>query len=153
MRAIVLFLAAATATAGIAAAGEIYVTRDAKGNLVYTDKPQALPAQKANVRSSSTDPAEVEARQAEQMKRYAADDETRTQAAAAAADSRKAATLSVEDRAKRCADARQRYEAVMQSHRLFEESPDGQRRYLESSEIDAARADAKKVMDEFCRDQ
>ena len=149
MRAFVL-LAAVMATAGTVAAGEIYVTRDAKGNLVYTDTPQSIPAEKLKVHSSSTDPAEVQARYAEQMKRYAADDQDSAQTAAAAADSRKAAALNAEDRAKRCAEARQRYDAVMQSHRLFEESPDGERRYLDSAEIDAARADARKVMDEFC---
>lgn len=149
MRAFVL-LAAIVATAGTADAGEIYVTRDAKGNLVYTDTPQSIPAEKLKVRSSSTDPAEVQARYAEQMKRYAADDQGKAQAAAAATDSKKAAAMSADDRAKRCTEARQRYDAVMQSHRLFEQSPDGERRYLDSAEIDAVRADAKKVMDEFC---
>lgn len=149
MRAFVL-LAAIVAAAGTAAAGEIYVTRDAKGNPVYTDTPQSIPAEKLKVRSSSTDPAEVQARYAEQMKRYAADDQGKAQPAAAAAESSKAVALSAEDRAKRCTEARQRYDSVMQSHRLFEQLPDGERRYLDSAEIDAVRADAKKVMDEFC---
>lgn len=149
MREFVL-LAAVVATAGTAAAGEIYVTRDAKGNPVYTDTPQSIPAEKLNVRSSSTDPDEVRARYSEQMKRYTAEDRDEAQTAAATAESRKAAALSAEDRAKRCTEARQRYDAVMQSHRIFEQSPDGERRYLESAEIDAVRADAKKVMDEFC---
>lgn len=150
MRAFVLF-SAIVATAGTADAGDVYVTRDAKGNLVYTDTPQSIPAEKLKVRSSSTDPAEVQARYAEQMKRYAADDQGKAQAAAA--DSKKAAAMSADDRAKRCTEARQRYDAVMQSHRLFEQSPDGERRYLDSPEIDAVRADAKKVMDEFCGDR
>lgn len=149
MREFVL-LAAVVATAGTAAAGEIYVTRDVKGNPVYTDTPQSIPAEKLNVRSSSTDPDEVRARYSEQMKRYTAEDKEEAQTAAATAESRKAAALSAEDRAKRCTEARQRYDAVMQSHRIFEQSPDGERRYLESAEIDAVRADAKKVMDEFC---
>ena len=149
MRAIVLILTI-MATVGIAAAGEIYVTRDAKGNTVYTDTPQTIPAEKLKVQNSSSDPAEVQARYAEQMKQYSADDQERTQAAATAAEARKAATLNAEDRAKRCTEARQRYDALMQSHRIFEQSPDGERRYLDSEEIDAVRADAKQVVDEYC---
>ncbi len=38
----------------------------------------------------------------------------------------------------------------MSSYRLYEEGPDGERRYLTSEEIDTARANAKKMMDEFC---
>jgi hypothetical protein len=42
----------------------------------------------------------------------------------------------------------------MNARRLYEpgSSPD-ERRYLDSNEIDAARADAKKLMDEFCAGQ
>jgi hypothetical protein len=61
--------------------------------------------------------------------------------------------LSAEDKAKRCADARNRYQAVMSSYRLYVTGPEGERRYLDSAEIDAARIDAKKVMDEFCSGQ
>lgn len=152
MRAIVV-LSALVATAGVAAAGEIYVTRDAQGNPVYTDKPQAIPAEKLKVRSASSDPAEVEARYAEQIKQFSSADQARAQAASSAADTKKAAGLSAEDRAKRCTDSRERYQALMTSHRIYEESPDGERRYLDSAEIDTARADAKKVMDEFCGGQ
>lgn len=150
MRAMLTILSAALAMAGGAAAGEIYVTRDAKGNVVYTDTPQSIPAEKLKVRSASTDPAEVQARYAEEMKRYSEDDRERTKAAATAAEARKAATLNAEDRSQRCTEARERYDAVMQSHRLYEQSPDGERRYLDSEEIDAVRADAKKVVDEYC---
>ena len=69
MRAMLTILSAVLAMAGGAAAGEIYVTRDAKGNAVYTDTPQSIPAEKLKVRSASTDPAEVQARYAEQMER------------------------------------------------------------------------------------
>ena len=40
----------------------MYVVTDAKGNRVYTDRPQTLPAQKAGIQSTPTDPAEVQAR-------------------------------------------------------------------------------------------
>jgi hypothetical protein len=150
MRATLTILAALATMAGSASAGDIYVTRDAQGKPVYTDTPQAIPAERLKVHSSSTDPAEVQARYDEQMKRYSADDDARAKSAATTADAKKAAALSAEDKAQRCGEARNRYAAVMQSYRLYEESPEGERRYLSNEEIDLARADAKKVMDEFC---
>ena len=56
----------------------------------------------------------------------------------------------VDEGLKRCVEARTRYEATLNAIRLYEEGPDGQRRYLSSEEIDSARADAKKTGDEFC---
>ena len=151
MRAIMLL--AAAVLAGTAGAGEVYVTKDAQGNPVYTDTPQTVPAQKLDVRTSSTDPAQVQSRYSEEMKKYAADDAAASKAAATQADAAKAQALSAEDKAKRCAEARTRYQAVMSSYRLYVTGPDGQQRYLDSAEIDAARIDAKKVMDEFCGGQ
>ena len=42
--------------------GEVYVVKDAKGNPVYTDRPEQLPAERLDVRSSQTDPVEVQTR-------------------------------------------------------------------------------------------
>jgi hypothetical protein len=151
MRAIMLL--SAMVLAGTAGAGEVYVTRDAQGRPIYTDTPQTVPAQKLDVRTSSTDPVQVQSRYAEEMKKYAADDASAGKAAATQADASKAQALSAEDKAKRCAEARTRYQAVMSSYRLYVTGPEGERRYLDSAEIDAARIDAKKVMDEFCGGQ
>jgi Domain of unknown function (DUF4124) len=148
-----LTLLAALMVTGSAGAGEVYVTRDAQGNPVYTDTPQSIPAQKLDIRSSSTDPAEVQARYEEQMQRQSADAAAKAKSAAATTDAGRARELTAEDRAKRCVEARQRYEAVMGSYRVYEEGPDGERRYLSSAEIDTARADARQLMDQFCSDQ
>ena len=135
---------------GVATGGEVYVTRDAKGNPIYTDRPATLPAEKLGVQSSSTDPAEVQARYDEQMKKYAADSDSSAKAKSQAAETAKARELTAEDRANRCVEARSRYEATMNAIRVYEEGPDGQRRYLSSEEIDTTRANARKAMDEFC---
>lgn len=135
---------------GVAVGGEVYVTRDASGNPVYTDRPATLPAEKLGVKSSSSDPAEVQARYDDEMKKYSADSDAAAKARAQAADTAKAREITAEDRAKRCVEARTRYEATLNAIRLYEEGPDGQRRYLSSEEIDGARADAKKTVDEFC---
>ncbi len=145
-----LKIVAGLVLAGVAWGGEVYVVTDAQGNRVYTDRPQTLPAERIGVRSSSTDPAEVQARYDEQMKRYAAEDEALEQKQAQAADESRAGALSAEDLAKRCVDSRQRYEAYMNAVRLYEQGPDGGRRFLSGEELDAARNDAKRTMDEFC---
>ncbi len=132
-------------------ASEVYRTKDAKGQLVYTDKPVTLPAEKLDVKSSSTDTVEVQKRQEDQMKRYSEGEQSRSDAAVKAADARKASELSATDRAKRCQDARDRYQAYMNSSRLYEPgASESERRYLSDAEIDAARETAKKTMDEFC---
>ncbi len=135
---------------GAALAGEVYVTRDASGTPVYTDRPATLPAEKLGVKSSSTDASEVQARYDEQMQKYAADSEASAKAQAQATDIAKAREITAEDRAKRCVEARTRYEATLNAIRLYEEGPDGQRRYLSSEEIDGTRADAKKTVDVVC---
>jgi hypothetical protein len=136
-----------------AQAGDVYVTKDAQGRPIYTDTPATIPAQKIGIASASTDPATVQKRYADQMKQYTAEDASASKAIATEDDPAKAKQLSVEDKAKRCADARQRYQSYMDAHRLYEVDPDGQRRYLTSEEIDASRASAKQVMDQFCSSQ
>jgi hypothetical protein len=146
-------LVAALLIAAGAQAGDVYVTKDAKGNPVYTDTPQTLPAEKVGIASSSTDPAVVQKRYADTMSQYAKDDAQETKSASQAADSKKASAMTAEDKAKRCTDARQRYQSLMDAQRLYEQDPNGERRYLDSAGIDAARANAKQVMDEFCSGQ
>ena len=146
-------LALALLLATGAQAGDVYVTKDAQGRQIYTDTPASIPAEKVGIATTSTDPAAVQQRYSEQMKRYAADDAADAKTVTDAEGPAKAKQLSAEDKAKRCAEARQRYQSYMDAHRLYEQTPDGQRKYLSSEEIDASRASAKQVMDQFCSGQ
>jgi len=153
MKAFVTVATLLLAVAG-AHAGEVYKTTDAQGRPVYTDKPPSLPAEKLNVQTATTDTVEVQKRYDSQMKQYGAADKAEADAAKKAADARKAQEMTAEDRAKRCIDARQRYESYMNARRLYEPgSAEGERRYLDSAEIDSARANAKQAMDELCSGQ
>lgn len=147
MRLLVL-LVGGTLLAAPAVAGDVYVTKDERGNLVYTDRPATMPAQKVGIQNTATDPAAVQQQYSERMQQYAADD-------AAAADAKKAEppVLTPQERAERCTQAKQRYDATMSSFRLYENTPDGGRRYLSSEEIDAVRAEAKKLVDVLCTGQ
>jgi hypothetical protein len=137
-----------------APAAEVFMTRDAQGRPVYTDRPESLPAAKVNVATQQTDVVEAQARSQQETARTQQAEKATTEAARKSADTRQAAELSAADKAKRCQDARQRYQEVMNARRIYEPgSTPEERRYLDSAEIDATRADAKKVMDEFCAGQ
>lgn len=146
-----LTLLIALVLAAGAQASEVYRTRDAKGQPVYTDRPATLPAERLDVETATTDTVEVQRRYEEQMKQYAEADKARAEAQGKSEDERKAKELSAQDRAKRCQEARDRYQSYMNARRLYEPgATEGERRYLSDAEIDAARERAKKSMDEFC---
>jgi hypothetical protein len=150
----ILLLIASLSLLGIAQANEVFVTKDAQGNNVYTDRPESLPAQKVKVASRGTDPVDVQRQYDEKMQATAAADKASADAARQNIETRQAKELTAADKAKRCLDARTRYEQVMTAQRLYEPGDaEGERRYLDSKEIDDARASTKKAMDEFCSDQ
>jgi len=137
-----------------AQAGEVFVTKDAQGNPIYTDRPESLPAQKVNVATQSTDTVEAQRRSDEQAKAAATAGKAQPGSSRTAAETRAAREMTETDKAKRCEEARAHYMTVMNSQRLYEQGPnEGERRYLDSAEIDATRENAKKVMDEFCAGQ
>ena len=138
--------------AAAAQGGEVYVVTDTQGNRVYTDRPQTLPAERIKMTTSETTAADA-ARAQQRMEAYAAQEAADEVQAVQAAEAGKAREQTAEDRAKRCVDARERYQATMNAIRLYEEGPDGERRYLSSEEIDAARANARQAMDTFCANQ
>ena len=139
--------------AGSAAAGDVYVTRDAKGNTIYTDTPQTIPAQKLDIHSSGTDAATEARGYSSEMKQYEQQDQANAKTQKQQAAAQQATQTTAEDRAQRCVDARKRYQSLMDNWRVYESGPDGERTYLTSEQIDAARANAKQVMNEFCADQ
>ncbi len=74
-------LIAGVLLAGTAVAGDVYVTTDAKGNKIYTDTPQSIPAQKLDIHSQSTDPATAAKEYSSEMKRYGQHDKANSKAA------------------------------------------------------------------------
>jgi hypothetical protein len=149
-----LLLIASLSLLATAQANEVFKTKDAQGNTIYTDRPESLPAQKVNVATRSTDKVEVQRQYDEKMQATAATDKAKADAAKQAGETKQAKEMTAADKAKRCLDARARYEQVMTAQRLYEPgATEGERRYLDSKEIDEARASTKKAMDEFCAGQ
>jgi hypothetical protein len=143
-------LALAIAVFGTAQA-DVYKYVDAQGRVQYTDKPQTLPAQRLNVRSQKTDTVSVQERADAERKQQEQNDAARKSNANQRADAQSASETSAADKADRCTKARARYDSYMNSQRLYEPTPDGGRRYLDDSELDAARASAKVSMEELCK--
>jgi hypothetical protein len=56
-------------------------------------------------------------------------------------------------REKQCTDAQERYRQLIEGRRLYRVGADGEREYLTSEEIDAARLSAKQEVDTFCNAQ
>jgi hypothetical protein len=149
-----LFLVTA-ATAWLAAgpaAADVYKFKDEHGNVLYTDKPATLPAERLNIQSQKTDTVAVQTRQQDELKRLQdADKASQQQASNGARAQQPAAQTSETQKADQCTKARQRYESYMNSQRLYEQGADGQRRYLADDELTAARASAKASMDVMCK--
>jgi Domain of unknown function (DUF4124) len=147
-----LFVSAATAwLAAGAAAADVYKFKDDQGNVLYTDKPATLPAERLNIQSQKTDTVAVQTRQQDELKRLQDADKATQQASSGARAQQPAAQPSETPKADQCAKARQRYEGYMNSQRLYEQGADGQRRYLADDELTAARASAKASMDVMCK--
>lgn len=136
---------------GTAAGSDIYKYTDANGNVLYTDKPATLPAERLNIESKSTDPSAVQAQQEAEAKRRQDAESARLAGTQQQADQKAGADLSAKDKAEHCAKARARYDSYMSSQRLYEMGADGQRHYLSDQELTAARAAAKVSMDELCK--
>lgn len=149
----VLMLTAATAVfAAGPVAADVYKFKDDKGNVLYTDKPSTLPAERLNIQSQKTDTVAAQTRQQEEMKRMQAADKANQQPAGPlTSQQQQASQMSATDKADQCGKSRERYEKYSTSQRLYEMLPDGSRRYLSDAEIEAARASAKASMDVMCK--
>jgi Zn-dependent M28 family amino/carboxypeptidase len=150
-RSLLLFTLTTAALAAGTATADVYKYKDEKGNIQYTDKPPALPAERLNVQSQRTDVVAVQERAAAEQQRQQQAQTGRAQTAAQRAEEQQAKELTAKDKAERCTKARERYDSYMNSQKLFEQLPNGERRYLTSEELDTARASAKASMDVMCQ--
>lgn len=151
LRTLLLFTAAAVAFAAGPVAADVYKFKDDHGNVLYTDKPATLPAERLNIQSQKTDTVAVQTRAQDEMKRLQDADKVNDQAAGKNKDQQQASQLTATQKAEQCTKAKQRYDSYMNSQRLYEAQPDGQRRYLSDAELNAARASAKASLDVMCK--
>jgi uncharacterized protein DUF4124 len=151
LRTLFMLTAATAVLAAGPVAADVYKFKDDKGNVLYTDKPSTLPAERLNIQSQKTDTVAAQARQQEEMKRMQDADKANQQGNNQNKDQPQASQMNATERAEQCTKARERYDSYANSRRLYEKLPDGSRRYLSDAELDAARISAKASMDAMCK--
>jgi len=150
LRISLLIFLTASLSMQIASAADVYKYTDEKGKVQYTDKPLKLPAERLNVQSQRTDVVAMEERKSEDSKDITAQDKARQAAEKSEAIKRDTAAANEANKADACKKATSDYLARMSTGRVYEMQPNGERRYLESSELDASRSAAKQAMDSLC---
>src|SRR5689334_12844588 len=140
------FVAAAGLLACFAANADVYKYTDAKGNVEYTDKPHALPAERLNVQTQKSEEVKASppsaAKPANSTESSSADEQAKKQPAKAPGS---------DESLSPCERAKQKYDAYSTAQRLYEDKGNGERRYLTDQELDAARAAAKASRDTLCK--
>jgi hypothetical protein len=131
--------------------GQVYKSTDANGNVVFSDRPSdksepvnvAVPA--AGRPGNPITPRDTKA--------AAGNPQPGAQANAAGDQKKEKVQTPAEkdaERTKNCASARERKTLYDQSHRLYKAGPNGEREYLNSAEIDEARAKAAADVATWC---
>ena len=138
---------AAAAIAGSAVAADIYRYTDAEGNVSYVDRPTGAPTEeRVPIVSKPTDPTQVQARAQTRFNRSGMDsgeleEDPPTRAERAEAE---------RQRAEKCQQYRAQLETYLTSRRLYRETGNGERQYLDDNEILEARNQAEELVVEYC---
>jgi hypothetical protein len=142
----ILSVLAATLVATPALAGDIYRTVDKRGVVVYTDTPPYPGAKPIDIRAAPADE-----RAAAERAAYAASNQAyREERAKARQESAAEAGDAAAKRAVECEQARQRAATYANAPRLYEDLPDGGRRYLTDAELSTAREESQQAVVRFC---
>jgi len=142
-------LAFTLALGGNAIAGDIYKWVDAQGNVHYEDRPLSNGAERVAIDSRATDRAEASAKASATSEAWAETMAARREAREEQ-PSPDELRAEAEEKQRQCADYRQKLEKMLTSRRLYREDANGERVYLDDSQIDEARANAQTQVEEFC---
>jgi hypothetical protein len=145
-------LALATLGAGTVWGGDIYRYTDADGNVHYGDRPTGVPSEElVAISSKPTNPAAVQARlDARRNTAASAEEATSEEPADAERPTRAERAAAAKERADKCQQYRDQLEIYVTSRRLYRETEDGEREYLDENEVLDARTKAEESVREFC---
>jgi hypothetical protein len=129
-----------------ARAEDIYKSVDAEGHVVYSDRPNSSAAQKAEVAVQQSDPKEAERLAKQRMLLKAEDDQRKKQELA---DNKTKAQQDANKKAQ-CQNARNHYNVLKESRRIFAPGADGSREYYTDAQADAMREEARRAMNAAC---
>ena len=133
------------------AIGDVYTWRDENGVLHYGDLPKDDSATRVPIATRRTDNTAVQTRAAARQDALAASSEAFQDAESAAAAAEEAARLASEEKAAACTKARERLRNYINARRLYRTNEAGEREYLDSNEITAARSNAEQDVADKCR--
>ncbi len=132
------------------ASADVYKWVDAQGRVHYSDVPDVEGAERVAVLSRRSNSEAI-------AQRDESEGEQRAQANAQAAQQQREQTAAKEvnkdvakTRETQCKDAKEQYRVSIESQKLYRLGKDGERQYLTSAEIDEARMNARRAMDEIC---
>jgi hypothetical protein len=148
-------LAGLAARAGAAEQGAVYQWVDKDGTPHFQDRPPedvnaAQAAKEMNLRYKMTDSEAMAAAARKQADLTSAADLRKTQQAEDKKADGDDKQQVMGEREKGCQQARDKLQKYETAHRLYRPGADGQREYLTDEEIDAARVDARKAVDQWC---
>jgi hypothetical protein len=135
----------------VAASADVYKWVDSQGRVYYSDRPEDIEsAERLAVASRRTNPEQVAqrseaAREQRQQSDAQAAERQRDQASAQAVRQDVSKT-----RDQQCKEAKEQYRVAIESQKLYRIGKDGERYYLTSAEIDEARLNARRAMDQVC---
>jgi len=136
---------------GMAAAEGVYKWIDENGITSYGETPpDNVPAERTDVRFTRTDPAELQARLAEQRAVSDAVGTRKDNKGEAADEAKKVEAENVKIRKQNCQLALDRQRKYDQAHRLYRAMEGGGREYLTDAELDGERAEANLAVNEWC---
>ena len=149
-RHIVALSAFAIAAAAPLYASEIYRWTDAEGNVHYGDRPSGAPTeQRMNITYKRTDSSALQARaQSRAEGNQAIRDGLDTRADER--EAREEERAKAEERKQKCVEYRGKLETMVTARRLYREDENGERVYLNDSQIDEARQRAEELVAEYC---
>lgn len=146
---LLLALASATLASG-ATAGEIYKYVDDEGNVRYGDRPTgASGEERMAVVYTGTSSSSLDS-QARRRDAYMEEREERRAEKQEQAEADAQAALEREERAAKCEQSRSRLESYLQSNRMYRETADGEREYLDEEQMLEARQKAEDSVKEYC---
>lgn len=141
-------LLAMAATAG----ADIYRWTDAQGRVHYSDRPAAENAEHVAI-SRPTNPQTVAQRNEATQERLQKTENKEQQQQADQATAKAVQEDVAKTRAEQCEKAKKDYKVTVESQRLYRVGKDGERQYLTDTEIAESRINARKAMDELCKEK
>ncbi len=144
-------IAACALTLSFGAFGEeIYKWTDDEGNVHYEDRPSGNASEeRLQVTYNRTDRSAVQSRVQSRREYEAAREKTRAErqeAEQTASEEREAA----KQRVKQCADYRQKLKTMLEAPRVYRETENGERAYLDEVARAEARQQAEELIKETC---